>query len=92
MREKSMEIIETPTTKVVSSENYNFVFYKRSGFFARWGKTKDEDPEFAPSPEILDIEITTKCNGPDGKLCPFCYKSNNPNGYNMSFHTFKTIR
>lgn len=86
-----MEIIETPTTKVVSSENYNFVFSKRSGFFARWGKTKDEDPEFAPSPEILDIEITTKCNGPDGKLCPFCYKSNNPNGHNMSFHTFKTI-
>jgi hypothetical protein len=40
MREKSMEIIETPTTKVVSSENYNFVFHKRSGFFASGEKQK----------------------------------------------------
>jgi hypothetical protein len=60
--------------------------------FHRWGKTYEEDPTFSPiGGEILDIEITTICRGISGKLCQFCYKSNTPNGKNMSFDTFKTI-
>jgi len=64
------------------------------GMFNRWGKTIEtaDDPIMSPfGPEILDIEITSICRGVDGKLCPYCYKSNTPNGKNMSFETFKTV-
>ena len=86
-----MIIFEDATKKKVQSKDYNYIFNKETGFFARWGKTKEDDPQMAPSPEILDIEITTKCDGVGGKLCPFCYKSNTPNGKNMSFETFKKM-
>lgn len=84
------KVFETHHMKHMRSENYNFDFDKKTGYFARWGKTKDEDPQFG-LPEIADIEITTKCSGPGGKLCPFCYKANTPNGSNMSIETFKII-
>ncbi len=84
-------------SKEFRSENYNFNFNLKTGYFERYGKTEEEDPIYSEfGPEILDIEITTSCKGSrnsEGKhiLCPFCYKSNNPNGINMSFDTFKTI-
>jgi len=85
-------IVDRDLAKILQSDNYNYMFDKQSGFFARWGKTKEDDPDFSPfGPEILDIEVTTKCKGPGNKLCKFCYKSNTPNGKNMSFKTFKTI-
>ena len=85
-------IKQNETNKILVSENYNYYFNKDSGYFARWGKTKEDDPQYSPfGPEILDIEVTTQCKGPGGKLCPFCYKGNTPNGKNMSFETFKTI-
>ncbi|MCL2440616.1 MAG: hypothetical protein FWD14_02650 [Treponema sp.] len=62
--------------------------------FARWGKTKEtiKDPEMSLfGPEILDIEITDICHGVDGKHCQYCYKSNTPNGKNMSLEAFKTV-
>jgi len=62
--------------------------------FARWGKTKksSDDPEMSPfGPEILDLEITDICHGVDEKHCQYCYKSNTPNGKNMSFESFKAI-
>lgn len=74
-----------------TSPNYNYAFDLETGEFARWGKTFEHDPAFAPFPEILDIEITTSCNGPANRLCNFCYKSNNPNGHNMTFEEFKNI-
>ena len=65
-------ILETDKTKIVKSEDYNSVFNKQTGFFARWGKTKDEDPQFSKYPEIADIEISSgKCHN----NCPFCYFS-----------------
>jgi hypothetical protein len=85
------KVMNNDNIKIVRSEYYNYNFNYDTGFFARWGKTVEDDPQIAPFPEILDIEVTTKCKGPGGKLCNFCYKANTPNGKNMSFNTFKTI-
>lgn len=74
--------------KKVRSENYNYNFNNETGFFVRWGKTLDDDPEFSPfGPEILDMEISTICDGG----CSFCYKSNTEVGKNMTFETFKKV-
>lgn len=86
-----MMIKDTKDVKICASENYNFVFNKISGKFARWGKTQDEDPTRAPAPEIADIEVSTICTGIDGVVCPFCYKSNTSKGTNMSLETFKNV-
>ena len=73
------------------SKDYNFIFDRKSGFFARWGKTQEDDPEYSPfGPEIADIEIATACKGV-GVVCDFCYKKNNPNGEYMSLETFKKL-
>ena len=79
--------------KVYNSPDYNFIFNPNNGFFARWGKTKEDDPAFSPhGNEILDIEITDICKGPGGVPCPFCYKSNNPkNTNNMTLDMFKDV-
>ena len=78
--------------KIVKQPGYNHLFDEKTGLSVRWGDTFDQDPVISPNgPEIADIEITTKCSGPEGKVCKFCYKSNTPNGKNMSFETFKTI-
>ncbi|MCL2444211.1 MAG: hypothetical protein FWD13_12220 [Treponema sp.] len=80
--------------KKFRSKNYNYDFRLSDGMFARWGKTKKsiDDPEMSPfGPEILDLEITDICHGVDGKHCQYCYKSNTPNGKNMSIETFKTV-
>lgn len=93
---KLCKIFETPKYKACVSTNYKYVYNYATGHFIRWGKTLDDDPQTAPFPEILDIEVTTKCRGiPDktGKyaVCPFCYKANTSNGINMSYDTFKSI-
>jgi len=90
--DKQLVIAENPTEKIVRSKGYNYQFNKQTGFFARWGETKKDDPLFSPfGPEIADIEITTKCMGVGGKLCPFCYKANTPKGDNMPLGTFKKM-
>lgn len=69
-------------------DGYNWVFDTESGFFVRWGKTKDDDPQFSPfGPEIADIEISTICN----HNCPFCYKDNSKLGENMSREVFDSV-
>jgi len=81
-----MSMVEVPVvtedliSKRVRSKDYNYVFDKRTGFFARWGETPQDDPDFSPfGPEILDIEITTICHGvPDEK-----YDINNPTGIGL---------
>lgn len=95
--DKEVLFAETDKMKIVRSPDYNYNFNKNTGFFMRWGKTIDDDPDFAPAPEIADIEISTICKpekSKDGKMiggCSFCYKSNTAIGINMSFETFKTI-
>jgi len=78
--------------KKFRSTEYNFTFDTVSGFFARWGKNKEDDPSYSPyGPEILDIEVSTICHGINGKPCVHCYKSNTGVGKNMTLETFKTI-
>jgi len=82
VRDKKNQLV-----KLCRSPDYNYMFNLQTGYFLRWGKTEADDPDMAPGPEILDIEITTICaNG-----CPFCYKGNTAKGTNMSFATFKQI-
>lgn len=85
-----LTICEDKKTKTCKSSDYNFIFNKTNGFFARWGKTVNDDPNYAPSPEILDLEISS---GPCEGKCKFCYKSNGDNTLeeNMSFDEFKNI-
>ena len=85
-----IKIIDSLTRKRLLSPAYNFVYNKETGYFVRWGKTFDDDPDFG-LPEIVDIEVTTICSGINGVPCKFCYKSNTQQGQNMSFATFKTI-
>jgi radical SAM protein with 4Fe4S-binding SPASM domain len=82
-------IEETPSYKKVRSLNYNYNFNKKNGQFARWGKTLEDDPSYAISPEILDLEISSGgCTG----ACPWCYKSNPKQlVHNLSLEEFKTI-
>jgi hypothetical protein len=86
-----MKLLETNTHKIVRSEDYNFIFDKQSGVFARWGSTEEDDPEFSPfGPEIADIEITTICDGIGNKgPCKFCYKANTSKGEYMSLETLQ---
>lgn len=73
-------------------KNYKFYFDKKTGFFARWGETQDEDGD--PNlglPEIADIEISTICHGINNVPCAFCYKGNTGNGIYMNLDTFKKV-
>ena len=90
---KKAVLLENKEKKILKSENYNFIFDKKTGFFARWGKTQDDDPQYSPvGPEIADIEISTICKGVEGVgVCKFCYKGNTPNGENMNLETFKKL-
>lgn len=36
-------ILENKDAKIVKSKDYNYMFRKSDGFFARWGKTKEDD-------------------------------------------------
>lgn len=84
-------VYDSDRFKACDSKNYHFRFNKQDGTFLRWGKSHKDDPDFGPAPELIDIEITTACSGINGKPCPWCYKSNTPNGINMSFETYKKI-
>lgn len=78
------------TIRQCNEPGYNYSFNPKTGLFARWGNTKDDNPEFSPiGPEIIDMEISTVCHN---KSCGgICYKNNSVVGKNMSFETFKQI-
>ena len=91
MTDRNYKVVDGENYKILSSAEANYFFNKKTGYMASWGKTPDEDVKVFPAPTLLDIEVTTKCSGVNGKVCPFCYKANTPDGKNMSFETFKTI-
>ena len=85
-----MKILENERVKLVRSKDYNYNFDKKTGYFERYGKTKDEDPIMAPTCEILDLEISAgKCMG----MCPECYKGNGDVDFetNMTLEGFANI-
>jgi hypothetical protein len=94
-------LLENEYAKTVIGPDYNYIFLKQdmfgltTGYFQRWGKTIEDNPNFAPiGPEILDIEISVNGCPPVGKggCCKFCYKNNtNLPPTNMTFDTFKNI-
>jgi hypothetical protein len=74
--------------RILNSPEYNYLFDTKTGYFARWGKTKEDDPTHSPfGPEIMDIEISTICN----QGCAWCYKSNTGQGSYMSFDDIKIM-
>jgi hypothetical protein len=74
--------------KQVRTPNYNYNFNEDDGYFERWGKTEEDDPQYSPiGLEILDWEISEICH----QGCQFCYKSNTAIGKNTSFETFKSV-
>jgi len=86
-----MKLLKTNDKIICRSKDYNFNFDMKTGFFARWGETYNDDPEYSPfGCEIVDIEIATSCKGV-GTVCDFCYKKNNPKGEHMTLGTFKEL-
>lgn len=86
------KIIKRGNIKYFLSKEYSYAFNAKTGFFARWGITENDDPPYSKfGPEIADIEITTSCFGVDNKICAHCYKSNTPSGTYMKFEVFKEI-
>jgi pyruvate-formate lyase-activating enzyme len=76
---------------MIKTPLYNMTFDSQTGNMKRWGKTFKDDPEYSPiGPELLDIEISTICNGL-GTPCKWCYKNNCREGKNMSSNTFKKL-
>ena len=89
--EDKVKLFDSAKKKAVCSKDYNYVYDKHTGNFARWGRTFDDDPTYSPvGPEIADIEISTICNGVKGP-CKFCYKGATGKGENMSLETFKRV-
>ena len=87
-----IQVIYDPVSglKRCLSPSYNYLFDSRTGAFARWGATSDDDPVVGYL-EIFDLEVSTVCSGVGAGPCAFCYKSNGPRGRNMDFATFKRI-
>lgn len=85
--------IETKSNKYLRSSNTNYNFNKVTGFCQMWGRTLEDNILYSDvGPLILDMEISTGCNGVNNKVCAYCYKKeNNSLDKNMSLETFKKI-
>lgn len=58
------------TVKTFRSPDYNYNFNVESGYFERWGRKVEDDPDFSPfGPEIADIEISSA--SPDDLLVKY---------------------
>lgn len=78
------KVWENSRYKQFKSPKANYIFDKTKGRMVSWGEKAKDDPQEFPSPNILDVEVSTICN----HGCSFCYKSNIQNGYNMSYEEF----
>jgi radical SAM protein with 4Fe4S-binding SPASM domain len=54
---------------------YNFIGDTETGITMRWGRDANEDPLWAPWPELADISISNHCTAG----CPFCYRDSRDN-------------
>lgn len=73
MTNRNFRVRERGSYKTLKSANANYYFNKNTGRMYSWGKTLEDDAEVFPAPTLLDIEVTTKCTGVNGKVCPFCF-------------------
>ena len=69
------------------SDEYNFIGDTASGMTFRWGRTFEENPQFAPWPELADISISNHCT----KGCDFCYRDSRPNSSFMSIDDYEHL-
>lgn len=60
---------------------------QETGMTFRWGKTFDDDPTFAPVPELADISISNHCT----KGCTFCYRDSRRNNIFMSLEDYDFV-
>jgi MoaA/NifB/PqqE/SkfB family radical SAM enzyme len=89
---ENVEVTLDGKWKRLRSDKLNYDFDMTNGNMGVWGKTFQDDPDWSPyGPFILDFEVTTKCKGVAGKLCPYCYKSNTPNGKNTLYEDFVKV-
>ena len=60
--------------------DYHFLADQKSGVTFRWGETLNDNPAYAPVPELADISISNRCS----KGCDFCYRESTPSGSLMT--------
>src|ERR1035437_7945834 len=89
-----MKLTISNDIKSFRSEDFNYDFNLRTGFFRRWGRTLEDDPSWSPfGNEIADIEVSDGESCP--MSCPFCYKGNRKGdaskSNHMSLDTFTSI-
>lgn len=64
--------------------DYHFLADKETGITFRWGKSMDDNPTFAPVPELADISISNRCM----KGCDYCYRSSSLDGVLMTLEDY----
>ena len=69
------------------SEYYNFIGDTNTGTTFRWGKSLEQDPTYAPWPELADISISNHCS----KGCNFCYRGSRKNYKFMSLKDYEFL-
>lgn len=67
--------------------DYHFLADNKTGVTMRWGKTMQENPKFAPVPELADISISNHCT----KGCSFCYRNSGNNYEWMSVEDYCSV-
>ncbi|WP_420237710.1 radical SAM protein [Telmatobacter bradus] len=69
------------------SSEYNFVGDTETGITMRWGRTPEEDPVFAPWPELADIFISNHCSAG----CTFCYRDSRADNSFMALEDYERV-
>lgn len=64
--------------------DYHFLADPQTGLTMRWGKTLEENPIWAPVPELADISISNHCS----KGCSYCYRRSTRNNEFMSLDQY----
>lgn len=64
--------------------DYHFMANPDTGMTLRWGKTYEDNPNFAPIPELADISISNHCT----KGCIFCYRNSTVNNEFLSVEDY----
>jgi radical SAM protein with 4Fe4S-binding SPASM domain len=69
------------------SRKYNFIGDTITGTTLRWGASFEDDPIFAPWPELADISISNHCS----KVCKYCYRDSHENNSFINLEDYKFI-